>query len=284
MKLKLPLLGAFTLFSLFLHSCSNTASVNPETSTRKNLLSEETFDSFWFSQDKYFSRQVNWAREIATSYGVTFVKMDDASGNFAARFELQKADPLVAGGKRAELVAKPETNPNRWYGMSIYLPADYEDDAYPEVLAQWHGMPDIDLGEDWTKAPLTLQTQNGQYTMAIQWAANPVNDYKSIDGSKQIDLGPVAKNEWTHFVFHINYSYQSDGVLEIWRNGVKIATYNGPNSYNDKSYPYFKFGIYKPVWEDKSITTGLIKRVVYIDNVRIGNESATYDDVAPQFN
>lgn len=35
-----------------------------------------------------------------------------------------------------------------WYGFSIYLPEDYVADAIWEIVAQWHGRPDFDLGED----------------------------------------------------------------------------------------------------------------------------------------
>lgn len=76
-------------------------------------------------------------------------------------------------------------------------------------------------------------------------------------------------------VYHIKFSHKSDGKLEVWKNGIKVINYKGPNSYNDKYFPYFKAGIYKRKWYKIS------KRVVYLDEVRVGNKKATYKDVAP---
>ncbi|QMU29615.1 heparin lyase I family protein [Adhaeribacter radiodurans] len=76
-------------------------------------------------------------------------------------------------------------------------------------------------------------------------------------------------------VYHINFSHESDGVLEVWKNGIKVINYKGPNSYNDKRLPYFKAGIYKRRWYK------IEKRVVYVDEVRVGTKKATYKDVAP---
>jgi hypothetical protein len=283
MKSKL-LLVSFIVFTLILNACSKSDSVNPKSSRRKNLLYEETFESFWLFNNNYYSRNVNWSREIATPYGVTFVAPDENTKNIAARFELRKTDPIVAEGKRAELAGKPETKANRWYGMSINLPADYDTDSIPETIVQWHGTPDTDLGETGTNAPISLQTRNGQYILKVQWATSPVNDHKNIDGSKLFDLGPVDKNKWTNFVFHINYSHQSNGVVYVWRDGIKLVSYEGPNSYNDKSYPYFKFGIYKWGWDNDSNNSSVTKRVLYMDNIRIGDENASYEDVVPTVN
>jgi hypothetical protein len=54
-----------------------------------------------------------------------------------------------------------------------------------------------------------------------------------------------------------------------------VVDHRGPNSYNDEVVPYFKVGLYKRKWNMVS------KRVLYADEVRIGNGNATYSDVAP---
>ena len=63
-------------------------------------------------------------------------------------------------------------------------------------------------------------------------------------------------------------------------NKLVYSRLNMPNCYNDLLSPYFKIGIYKWDWAgtSKSVTTS---RVVYIDEVRIGNEKSGYDKVYP---
>jgi predicted transcriptional regulator len=101
------------------------------------------------------------------------------------------------------------------------------------------------------------------------------------DGSKSKNLGKYETGLWTDWVFHVKWSWESDGLLEVWKNGKKVIHYEGPIGYNDRRGVYFKTGIYKWVWKmtperDHSTTT---KRVTYVDEVRIGNENATYQDV-----
>jgi hypothetical protein len=116
----------------------------------------------------------------------------------------------------------------------------------------------------------------------VLWAAKAVNTNDTKDGEKKFDLGPVEKGKWNDWVFHINFSYKADGVLEIYKNKVKVLSYYGPNSFNDKVYPYFKIGIYKWGWNGWASYSPENKRVLYYDEVRIGNKSANVDEVSPR--
>lgn len=98
---------------------------------------------------------------------------------------------------------------------------------------------------------------------------------------ERIDLGLVTKSRWTDFVFHIKWAHNNTGVVELWRNDKLIySRYNRANSFNDVLAPYFKIGVYKWEWEgiSRSVST---ERTLYIDEVRIGNDKATYNDVFP---
>ena len=97
-----------------------------------------------------------------------------------------------------------------------------------------------------------------------------------------MDLGPVDKNKWNDWVFHIRFSYKSDGILEIWKNKVKVFSMSGPNSFNDQHYPYFKIGIYKWGWNGWASYSPEDKRVLYVDEVRIGNRNSNLNEVSPR--
>jgi hypothetical protein len=162
------------------------------------------------------------------------------------------------------------------------LPTDFVADPMAEKIAQWHEIPDWDLGETWRSPPISLGIQNDHYNLQILWAAAPVNTNNTKDGEKDIDLGPVDKGKWNDFVFHIKFSYKSDGILEIYKNKVKIFSLIGPNSFNDENYPYFKVGIYKWTWNGWASYSPESKRVLYVDEVRIGNSKSNLNEVSPQ--
>ena len=58
------------------------------------------------------------------------------AGAHSGRFELDRTDPLVSNGVRAESEASPpeSLNAERWYGFSTFLPASYNTDPMPKII------------------------------------------------------------------------------------------------------------------------------------------------------
>jgi len=82
-------------------------------------------------------------------------------------------------------------------------------------------------------------------------------------------------------VFHVKWSHKSDGILQVWKDGQLIVDKKGPNTYNDQVGPYFKIGVYKPDWKENPQASNTDKRVLYFDQVRIGDNNAGYSAVTP---
>ncbi len=171
-----------------------------------------------------------------------------------------------------------------WYGFSILLPEDYTPDRLWEIVAQWHGIPDSDLGENWRNPVMALSTTSGHWGWVTRWDAKRntfENGQRQYGGTDNYDLGPYEKGTWTDWVVHVKWSYRPDGVLQVWKNGKIVIDANGPNTFNDERGPYFKMGLYKG-WRDPSRRSDAIsKRVLYHDEFRMGGAQAGYDDVAP---
>ena len=238
-------------------------------SNKKNII---LFDSF---EDESFKRK--WpSNEGCCEYSISTVDSLSKTGNKSVRFELNNTDPIIGNGKRAELLLFSEKSSNieRWYRFDVYLPENYQNDPLFDIIAQWHETPDFDLGETWRSPPIALMTRKNFWELRILWADKPVNTNKTISGSKLIPLGNYEKNKWVEWVFHIKYSYGDDGLMEIWKNKKKVLEHQGPNYYNDKKGPFFKFGIYKPDWMTKTKNLAVTKRVLFFDNVAIGNNKA----------
>ncbi len=261
---------------------SYTSALTSVDSYRKNLLIEERFETSLSAanpNNKYHEAFPIWYNDFKVAaykpYSFNVSSTVKKAGSTSARFEMRKAD--AAEVDRVEFMPTwQETNKNRWYGLSIYLPsANWATGKDWEILTQFWSQ--YDPGEGGHNPPVSLFVQNGRYVVKIRWDKDKFHVNGQEDGNKTYDLGPVEKDKWLDFVYHINWSYGSDGVVEVWKNGQKVVDHRGPNSYNDPGVPYFKFGIYKTNFIDGSISN----RIAYIDEVRVGNENATYNDVAP---
>jgi hypothetical protein len=250
--------------------------------TEKGSANLKEYDSLLTSSDfEAESEFKNWSEESCRSNGITISTEEARTGNSSARFELTKNDFSLLKYTRAELHKNSPSQADNWYGFSNYLPSDFVKDPIPENLAQWHEVPDWSKGEIWRSPPISFRIKDDHYYLIVLWSAKQVNNYGSKDGEKDFDLGPVDKGQWNDWVFHINFSYGSDGVIEVWKNKQQLVSYNGPNSYNDEHYPYFKVGIYKWGWNGWANYSPEDKRVLFFDNVKIGNQNSSFDQVSP---
>lgn len=206
-------------------------------------------------------------KQITTAYGLTAVSSPAYYGSKSIRFELRDTDPMNNSGTRAE-VAFPEfvgSGLEKWYGYAIMFDAnDYDYDNSDEVVGQWH--------------------QGGSLTPALCFRTRRDKLYLRVMGTEWIDLGNIDKGNWHRYVLHIIHSSTSSGLIEIWRDDVKILTRAGQNMYvvgGTIKNPTFKIGVYKSAWND-SKTTDTTKRVFYLDEFRLGGADAFYVAVAPR--
>lgn len=245
---------------------------NTASAQRKHLIFESTFDSP-ASITKWYERSITkpWSAIIATD----IVR----AGKGCLKVDLIRGKDIL-NGPRAELGMAPQATGESWYGFSNFFPTKYESDVAPEIINQWQGKPDLAIGEAWRSPPLGLELRLNRYRVAIRWAADKINTVLNTK-VEYVDLGPIEHNKWNDWVFHIKWGYKS-GTLQIWKNGKLILErLNKPIGYNDILYPYLKVGIYKWEWSDLKTLSTSKERSYYIDEVRVGNNLATYNDVFP---
>ncbi|PSR52340.1 hypothetical protein AHMF7605_01780 [Adhaeribacter arboris] len=280
--MKTKLLLSISLLSLFTAACETEELVQPETVAKSeveltgasNVTSVDSYRSNLMVEQRFESSVMSpFNKQVYTSHGFAISGATARTGSKSVRLELRKADNKL----RSEILLPAETSSNRWYGFSMNLPSGYWQNSMNsdtwDIIAQWHAMED--RGEPARFPPIALVVSKGRLNVVMYWATRASNTNSSISGKKVFDLGPVIKDKWLDFVFHINFSHQSDGVMEVWLNGTKVVSFRGPNSYNDNEYPYFKTGIYKREWGSIS------KRALFIDDIRTATGSASYKDVAP---
>jgi hypothetical protein len=183
-------------------------------------------------------------------------------------------------------VSGPEADVGKeyWYGFSIFLPDDYVPDKIWEIVAQWNCIPDYDVGEKWRNPVMALFSTGGRWSWVTRWDAKRntfAGGKREYGGEHEYDLGPYQRNIWTDWVVHVKWSYQSDGILQVWRNGEKVVDQNGPNAFNDAHGPIFKMGLYKGWTKPETPSDAVSRRVLYHDEFRMAGPGATYQDVAP---
>jgi hypothetical protein len=161
------------------------------------------------------------------------------------------------------------------FGFSLYFPASWTTDTLPEIVAQWHGSPDIALGEDWRSPPLALEIKDGNFRVVVRWDERQVQPgQETIPDSDRYRetlteiVAPVETEVWSDWRFRIRWSYNSDGLVEVRKDDEIVFHRYGPNCFNDEKTPYFKMGIYKWLWKTGSSSTstgGITTRRLFID-------------------
>lgn len=234
--------------------------------SNRNIIFKSDFENASFS---------GWASETCCRYSKTIVSSPVRSGNKAARFELRK------GTERSEVRQKrAKTNGEYWYGWSVLIPNDFVSDPSFDIISQFHDYQGSNNGW-WGKAhrhlPLYFKTQNGNWYVRGTYQQYP---NQKITQTFVKNIGTYTKGKWTDFVVHAKWSYKSDGFIRVWKDGQLVFSKNGSVYYNLPQGPYLKVGIYKgdPDWPGSN---NISDRVVYFDEIRIGGESAKYEDVAP---
>jgi hypothetical protein len=236
--------------------------VSTKATTGGNIIWEENADA-----SSFLSGGLTLSVQTATSYGITASTTEAYNGTKSARFEVRDTDPESHSGTRAEISFPTPTTNNFWYSYALYMPsAQYKDEAADEVITQWHG------GGGITPA-ISLRVTNGHLVM------------RTPDNAKT-DLGAIEKDKWHTYVYHIIHSSGSDGLIEIWKDNVKLVTRKGPSMYaitGDFHLPNWKMGVYKSDWNGTK-TTSTNLRVLYFDDIKYGKATATYNEMLPSGN
>jgi hypothetical protein len=162
----------------------------------------------------------------------------------------------------------------RWAAVSIYLPSDFCDDNSPMTIAfNTKAAP-----EDYV-TPFRLDVKNGRYIVVR--AGIQANG--AVNGEVSEDIGPVDKGVWIDWVYNRNFAMDASGYLKLYKNGVLVFSYNGPNWVTgERRHPegYLHIGLYKWPWlsvngEGWGPTVCNNPIEVYYDEFKFGDANAT---------
>lgn len=276
LALNIAMLACFTMFS-------------PVNAYCQLMLTEgfETHDSL---------THLNWWKISGNAKGY-INSVCSREGKKSARFEVQMSD---RGDFRSEITTG-ENNPapknytigqEYWYGVSIMPDKNLKKSPFPEIVFQFHSTPDMVPGETWESGlnpPVALYCDGQKWSIQVKGDDREVTDKKNYRFSTEENLGRVGLGDWTDWVFHIKWNYNGDGFVRIWKNGKMVYNLTGPNTFNDKTGPYLKMGVYawylkKPGSDicQKANEAAVGNRVYYHDSIRIAGKNADANTVSPE--
>jgi hypothetical protein len=229
-----------------------------------------------FADDFAAGNLEGWRRhgdvQLCCAHSAVFVNSERKPGSLALQFSLHGDDPDVKGSKRAELRLKAVPfGQDRWYLASLRVRTDWEEASEPATVLQWHAVDDKILGEVSRSPPLRLLIQDHEWVIVSRWDSRPLTGVPiprgALVGEQVLWRGALDVGVSIDWLFRVRWSYGSDGIVVAWRNGIRIACYEGPNAYNDLMGPYLKVGIYVPSWKIQT-NRDVTHRDVIVERVR----------------
>lgn len=193
-----------------------------------------------------------WTRSGVGGFSV--VKLED--GSSAAHFRIERQHSY-----RSELhLTDPgalELGVPYTFRLSVMIPQSFVRSRYPDVVAQWYSPADRLLGEVGHSPPISLRVGEDGWFVEVLWddrRITPAAGSKGerYQGIRRFELGPVAKGSWSEFVFQVTMADDSSGRVDAWRDGVKLVSYRGPDTFNDLQKPYLKIGLYSAYWNSEN--------------------------------
>src|SRR5437763_11840802 len=163
-------------------------------------------------------------------------------GSTAIELTTRLGDINIAGSdsnERADLALSPSSKycnqgQEEWWAHSLMFPPGYVPPAVAAVW-NWGALFDFHHSAAGGGQPnfMVYATPTG-LELHMAGGANTVNR-PSDPGYYSIAIGPITKNVWYDFVYHVKWSSGSDGLFQAWLNGRQVMNYSGPNLYVGQS-------------------------------------------------
>jgi len=171
-------------------------------------------------------------------------------GPTAVQLITQPGDINIAGSganERTDLELAPSSTycnqgQDEWWAHSLMFPPGY---VPPPVASVWNwgalfdfhnsaaggGQPNFMV----YAAPTGLELHMAGGPNTVNLPTDP--------GYYSIAIGPITKNVWYDFVYHVKWSSGADGLFQAWLNGQQVMNYSGANLYVGQSC-YLKIANY----------------------------------------
>jgi hypothetical protein len=123
----------------------------------------------------------------------------------------------------------------QWWAHSVLFPSDF-------VIPQ-SGLF-FDFHHTGSAGQANFQLRVKPQGLSFEGAGGPtVAANATSPGVYRAFIGPIVKNVWYDFVYHVKWSSDSDGFFHAWVNGVRKLAHRGPTLYTGQGC-YLKLANY----------------------------------------
>jgi Polysaccharide lyase/Domain of unknown function (DUF4124) len=142
----------------------------------------------------------------------------------------------------------------QWWAHSILFPDDFvPSGGWGAVVFDFHN-----TSPGPGQANLEIDVGLSGMSFSGYGGAVPYPTWRPPDYSAPI--GPVVKNVWYDFIYHVKWSSNSDGFFYAWVNGIQKLAYTGPTLYSGQDC-YLKLANYHtPTGLASSVIHGRVTR------------------------
>ncbi len=165
----------------------------------------------------------------------------EVAGVPGVRLETLPGDDGIAGSGRAEradLVLSPQATGcaqgrEQWWTHALLFPDDYAPPlATPSDTWPWGVVFDFHQTGSEGQANFEIDVVGKPPALQFSISAGPVVS-NGLPGSptRHFPVGPIIRNHWYQFVYHIRWSSGRDGVFDAWVDGRRVLDYRGPTLY-----------------------------------------------------
>lgn len=269
----------------------------PEAKADPALLFHDGFESGGWRARGYHNRPVRdspagreWlSAQMQGEYSGRVVSAPDPAraGRYSMRFEWRPEgyDGTNSGKKAMLHWAKPRQarGTERWYGFSVYFPSEgMRPEKAGMLFFQLHGSPNKDIGEPYRRPLASMSIRGEEFGYGFTWDADELSPKnKNIAANfRGWRVKPESSpyDRWVDIVWHVRLDWEGKGLVEVWIDGKQVGRHRDVSvGYNDVVGPYPSLGFYW--YAGKGYEH---RHWMYLDEVRIGNEMASYKTVAPR--
>lgn len=207
----------------------------------------------------------NYARKGSKSYRM-YVKKDLTYPS--GTLQWLRSEVMWMAGSQQTLA-----NVWNWGSISLLVPPEWQFESSKTLVAY-----------DTKSVPDNYQTPFGLMIVGNKWVVGHFIG-RGIENRDTV-VGTVEKGVWVDWVVHRNWEENNSGFLRVYKNGVLVYSYNGPNyrrASGDAPVARIQHGIYKWLWETPYIAGSPESafnsdKILYMDEIRFGNSSADLSD------
>lgn len=288
----------FVSLCAWLNAAESAGLATPAEAKVRRLTAGEVFDDRQpvIFQDDFQSGQFDkWTFSENDNYEIVHenperIKIVNAPGLAGGRKAVRFAVRRAPNSFRSEISLPSEPGfHERWYGERIFVPNDwvFDPNRAVSIVLQWHA-----VRGNWRATFPNLEISIGNTNWFIRQSYGSAQTRPTR--TQKILADPVQRGAWVSWVVHAKWSPDAAGLLQIWKDGKLVMDAKGTNVYSTigvEYTPYLKTGIYHPEWHldkdgrreafDKE-TPVATNKVIYVTDIKIGNERAKFEDVAPK--